>query len=292
MVSIASILNNREIAVGVWLLIFSLWAFSIHSVRRSLPRLMTLLLDKKIIISVLAVLLYAFLMVFAFERIGFWDISALKDTVFWLFGVAFVILVNISEAASKENFFRDAVIDYFKLVLVIEFVVNLYSFSLLIELILVPIVSFLVVMNIFADSKPEYKRVKIVFDYILGLIGIAIIVFTIREIKADFQDFASFRNLRDLLLPIVLTVAFMPFVYLLALIMQYETIFIRIIFVNRDSDLARYAKWKIFTTCHFSLRKLNKFSRDVRLLRVSSKEDVIAIIERFKSNWKFPEDEV
>lgn len=193
------------------------------------------------------------------------------------------MLVNVNQVATDENYFRKTVVDNVKAILILEFVVNLYSFNLAVELVVVPIVSFIVMMNTYAGLKPEYKQVKVFLDYALGLFGIVLIAFTIREISTDFQNFATLKNMRDFLLPIVFTIAFLPFTYLMALFVQYESIFTRIEIVSTDPVLARYTKWKIFAACRLNLRKLNKFSKNVRLLRMNSKDDVLTLIENVKN---------
>jgi hypothetical protein len=273
-------LNNRELAVAIWLLIVLIWALLRDSVRHSLGNVLKAFFVKKIFIPIVCMLLYVFLMVLLFIKVGFWDTSAIKDTIFWTFGVAFITLVNLNDVVAEEHFFRKIVLDDIKKVLILEFILNLYAFNLALELVIVPIVSLIVMLNTVASLKPEYKRVKVLLDYVLGIFGLALIVFTIREIVVDFQNFATLKNLRDFLLPPFFTIAFFPFVYLMALFMQYETLFVRMNLRDTKSDLAKYAKRKIVVTCHLNLRKLNRISKIPGLLRVSNRNDVLAIIKK------------
>jgi hypothetical protein len=151
------------------------------------------------------------------------------------------------------------------------------------ELILVPIVTLVVMLKAVAELKPEHKQVETILDYALRLFGIGLIILTFHNATVDFQSFATPRNLRDLLLPPVFTIAFLPFIYLVALFMKYESVFIRIDFFNDNSELAGYAKRRILAACHFNLRNLNKFSKKVGMLRVSSRDDVLAFIRKAKS---------
>lgn len=213
-------------------------------------------------------------MVLAFERIGFWDITALKDTVLWIFGVAFIMFINLNNAANDAKYFRKAIIDSIKIVIVLEFVINLYSFNLVVELLFVPILGLIAMMSGFSSVKPEYKRVNVFLNYVLGFIGIVLLIFTIYQIVIDFQDFASLKNVRDFLVPILLTIAFLPIIYLMAIYIKYEDIFIRIDIANTDIDLARYAKQKIFFKCHLNLSKLNRISRNLVILKLNNRDDV------------------
>ena len=221
-------------------------------------------------------------MVLAFERIGFWDITALKDTIFWIFGIAFIMFINLNKAANDEKYFRNTIIDSIKIIIVLEFIINLYSFNLIVELIFVPIVVLIAMMSGFSSIKPEYEQVNVFLGYLLGLIGIVLLIFTFYQIVIDFREFASLKNLRDFLLPIFFTVALLPITYLLALFIKYEDIFARIDIANKNKDLTRYAKQRIFLACHFNLRKLNRFSKNIIFLKLNDKEDVSNLLRNFK----------
>ena len=87
-------------------------------------------------------------MVIVFEKIHFWNISATKDTILWTLGSAFGMYFSLNKVAQDENYFNNVILDNLKIVLLLEFVVNLYSFSLPVELIVIPIVSFIVLLNV------------------------------------------------------------------------------------------------------------------------------------------------
>ena len=278
--NIINALNNREIAVAVWSIIVFLWALSISGVRHAIPNLLKAFFVKKIITPFIVMLLYVVILVIIFEKVGFWDVSALKDTILWTTGTAFVTFFSLNKVVNDENYFKNTILDNIKLVLILEFVVNLYSFGLIVELIVVPIASMIVILGVVAESKPEYKRVKVFLNYVLGLFGLVLLVYTFRGIFVDFQNFATIKNLRDFFLPVLFTLFFLPFIYFMALSMQYESLFTRVNFANKNSSITRYAKRKIFATCNISLSKLTKFSKNAGLPKINSKNDVLALIKK------------
>jgi hypothetical protein len=277
---LTSILSNREIAAGVWLLIVLIWALSVGSVRRSILGVLEAFFVKIIVVPFVVMLLYVILMVLIFRKIGFWDASALKDTILWTTSTAFATFFSLNKVAEDKHYFRDAIWDNIRLVLMLEFIVNLYSFSLIVELVLVPIVTFIGIMSAVAESKPETMRLKILFNSVLSIFGLGLLVFTFRELSADFQNLATLKTLRDFFLPPLFTIAFLPFVYLMALYMQYERLFNRVDFANKDVSLARYAKRRFFAVCHLSLSKLNRFSKNVGFPKLNSRDDVLALIRK------------
>jgi hypothetical protein len=214
-------------------------------------------------------------MVVVFEKIGFWDESATKDTILWTLGSALTAYFRLNKVAEDDDYFKHAILDNLKFVSILEFVVNLYTFSLLAELIIIPIVSFIVVLNVFVESKPEYKQVSKLLNFILGVFGLYLIAFTFKEIVLDFQNFASLKNLRDFFLPIFLSISLLPFIYALALFMQYEIFFIRIDLANKNPDVAKYAKRKVLAACHVNLPKLKRVSKRAGYPKLNDKKDVL-----------------
>jgi hypothetical protein len=174
------------------------------------------------------------------------------------------------------------ILDNIKFVLIMEFVVNLYSFSLPAELIVMPAVTFIAMSNVFAESKQEYKKVSKLLNFILGVFGLYLLVFTFREIVLDFQNFATIKNLRDFFLPPLFSIVLLPFVYVMALFMQYEMFFVRIDIANKNSGVTKYAKRKILMACHVNLSKLNKVSKNVGYPKVNNKEDVLEWLKKAK----------
>jgi hypothetical protein len=184
---ITNILNTREMSIAFWLLIVIGIFLSNAKFRTSIPGLLKAFFTKKLFLPFLLMLFYIFVMIVVFERIRFWDTTALKDTFLWFFGVAFVLFVNLNNAATDEKFFSKIIIGFISVIVIFEFIVNLYTFHIFIELVLVPFTTILVLMSKVAELKPEHKQVKKVFDFILAIIGIVVIIFTIRAFWVIFK---------------------------------------------------------------------------------------------------------
>jgi hypothetical protein len=232
---------------------------------------------------IIAASIYSGLTVLLLAEIGIWDWVFVKDTIYWFLAVAFVLLLNTNKANQEKGFFIKILKDNLKIILILEFVLTLYTFNLVAEIILVPILVFIGAMSAVSELKKEYLPVKKLFDFILSLIGIFFIVFAFGKIFGDFQNIMTSQNLKTLILPPILTVAFIPFVYLFALIMAYETLFVRLsIFNKNDPNLLKFAKRKIIRAYHLNLSKLNHFTRESTkdLMSIKTKEDVIAIIKK------------
>jgi hypothetical protein len=194
-----------------------------------------------------------------------------------------VLLVNANKATQDKGFFKNALLDSLKLILAIEFIVNLYTFSLWIELILVPIIILIVAMNVVAEMEKEHMPVKKMTDFIISAFGVFLIVLALAKILGDYQAFTTSDNLRAFALPPLLTFAYIPFLYLFALVIAYEGLFVRMsIIISREQRLTRIEKCEIFKLCHVNLDKLNRFSKEIieELVQPRDENDLLNIIKK------------
>lgn len=280
-------LNNREMAIALWLVVLLIWSLSKSRVRSTMFAALRTLLLTRLVILLTAMLVYVGLTVLFFSELSLWDASLTKDTVFWTIGTAFVFLFNVNEATQNERFFRKILLDSLKVVLVLEFIVNLYSFRLWVELLVVPILFIVGAMSGVASTDENYRPVKRLADIILTVFGLSAVIFTASNIVSDFQGFASSDNLQAFLLPPLLTLAYLPFLYFAALLITYESLFLRVdILLKKDKALARFTKRRILAACHADLGKLGSFSREYtkELLKLNDRTDVLDLIASFNRN--------
>lgn len=276
--------NTREMAVIFWLLIMIVWVISQKTIRKSLFDVFRALFKLKILSVIISAILYTVLVAYILAKVGIWEWTLLKDVIYWFIAIAFVLLMNTNKATQEKGFFLNVLKDNLKIILVLEFLLTLYTFNLLAEIVLVPILVIIGVISAFAATKKEYLPVKKLFDFILSLIGIFFIIFALGKVFGDFQNIANSQSLRTLILPPLLTAAFIPFVYFFALIMAYETLFIRLsIFNKKNPSLIKFAKYKIMRLCHLNLAKLNHFAKESTqdLMKISNQEDVIVMINNY-----------
>lgn len=282
--SYLDLFNNREKAIIFWVLIFLVWTLFQKDIRTSIFNVLKVLFQKKFLVVLTATLLYVGSVVLLFYKIQLWDVFLIKDTAFWILGVAFLLLINENRAIRDENYFKKILLDNLKLILVLEFIINLYVFSLWVEIILMPLLFVIIAMDAVAEMKKEYIPVKKVIDSILALRAVFFIIFALVSILRDYQNFATTDNLRAFLLPPSLTFAYIPFLYLLALYMAYENLFVRLdISWKKDKALTKFAKQRILTLCLVNLGKLNRFVKGntQELMRLDNKNDILNMIRNF-----------
>jgi hypothetical protein len=245
---------------------------------RSFAQLLKILFGRKIFPILLIFLGYISFLILGLARIGVWNASDhLKDSIAWTLTVALVMFFNISEV-SKEGFFRKKVKEAFAFTILLEFIIGFYTFSLPVELVLMPILMILVLLRAFSESDQKYSAAKKGLDVFLGIFGFLLLGQAIRGLIPNLNNFANTAWVIELLMLPALTVLVLPFIYFLGVYSAYELLFVRLKFFNHDSKLLRYAKYRAILRFRLNAAKLNQWSKQVGNLRVSSKKDVIELI--------------
>lgn len=257
-------MNNREISISVWVFIlFSLAMFKkeFRNSIFSLVKAFTAIIKFYFIMT-----LYVLASVLVLYHFNLWNVSLIKETIFWYFGNAFVSITYVDKINKEDDYFKKLMFKYLKLVTILEFVISAYSFSLSVELILVPIIIFASAMSAVASIKKEYYKVEKLFNGLLSSIGLAITLYALSQIFIHFNKFASIDNLTKFYIPPILTVLFSPFIYFFALYLSYEVLFLRLKYFIKNKKIIKYAKWRIAITFHIKLRELNRFAKEYAFL--------------------------
>jgi len=275
--------NNRELAIALWIIVAIIWALSQLKIRKSLFQVIKAFFAWKLAFSYVLMFSYTTLMLIPLNIVGVWKMAHLPITILWVLCVAFVMLFEFSKA-NDQNFFKDAIIDNLKGLIVLEFLINLYVFDLWVELFLVPVFVILGGMIAIAETDEKYAIVKNLLNYIMAFIGLSFTGYAIYMVVTDFEHFATLENFSNFYLPILLTVMFLPFVYFAALYAGYESLFVRLQFFVKDGAVLKYAKMKTIFAFGLNLWVLNKWSEHIYTSwRFKDKKEVDDAVRDFKN---------
>jgi hypothetical protein len=194
------------------------------------------------------------------SRLRLWSSDLLKDTVVWAVGPAVASYLNVSNIERRPRFFRRAALGAVKYSVFVEFYVNLYVFNFLVELVLVPLITMLALLSFVAGREKRTRIVKQVFDLVLGLIGIGLVVFVTVNVIVGWRQVDRLHNLRELLLPIWLTIGVLLFLYGLSLYSNYQQAFLRLKFATSDRRAVRRGKFALASVLHFRTRAVSSFA--------------------------------
>jgi hypothetical protein len=237
-------LNDREIAFLIWLGVFLAWVFTHAKIRPSALRVLKAFRQIKILIPLALLYAYLGLVVWGLHTIGLWDWDQLKNTFVWSIAVGFASFFQLQKIESSPDFFRAWVRDTIKIIIVVEFLVTFYTFPLLAELILLPVLTLLFAMIAIGEGEPKYAPAVRLFNFLTTTFGLVLIGYAAYRIWTDFDDFASVATLRDFYTPILLSILFTPFIFVLHLYAVHEGVFLMLNWSIKDPALRRYAKFR------------------------------------------------
>lgn len=268
--------SNREIATAIWFVLLLIWGLTVSNIRASVLALVRSFFTAWILFPVCAMAVYCVVCVKLLGAIGLWNSTLLKDTVLWFCCGALGAMMRLSSSDSGD-LFRKMLLDSLKVVILLEYIVSTYTFSLPVEIILTPVLAIVVLCGVAASMDKKYAGVEKLMNGCQIMTGLAIL-------GAAF--WGAFHNLRSLVsLETAKTIAFMPllftllvpFLYALAVLSSYQEAFIRLEFGSDKTDsVKRYAKWRLLGHYRLSLSRVQHLAKEhvLDLMKVQTKDDV------------------
>jgi hypothetical protein len=257
---IQSMFNNREIALLLWIIAISLVVL-ISKLRTSLFPLIKLLVKPMFLIIFSLIGAYLSGIILLFKSLDIWQIGNLKDVLFWLFSIGLILVFKVNDAKSNK-YFKDIFYSAIKWTIILEFVISLHSFSLLIEIIILPVLVFLAGTQAVAEMDEKHKIVSKFLQNVIAIFGLSIFTYSLYKTIVNFSDVLTFQNLITFLLPSAITILFIPFVYFLSLYVIYESYFIHLNLMTTKKDKVKEVKKLILKTANFNFDKLIRIKKN------------------------------
>ncbi|HEX4116041.1 MAG TPA: hypothetical protein VHY18_09230 [Solirubrobacteraceae bacterium] len=211
---------------------------------------------------------------------GFWRTSMIPTTVAWFVGTAIVGTFSMGGVGE----FRRLAARTVALTAIVVFVSNAYTFPLLVELLLVPSVVVLVTMASFVELRPEFANTRAPLKVLCVALFVGTITPTVVYFVQHIGELASADLARDFLLPFVLTVAFLPYLYLIQMVVVWQTALSMLKGQMQDRPaLLKAARRSLIRSCHASLPRIQMFEPEFRwkLAAATSEEDIESTMSDF-----------
>lgn len=253
-------LGNRELAGLIWLGASVLWVLSQKQLRESVVGLVTAFFKRQILVPVLAMLAWVGLELWVGLQLGLWNTALLKGTILWTLGSAGVLLFNCAQADS-EHFFRQTIGATVGVAVFVEFFVSLNSMSLPAELAVQFVVVVLVLMVTVGGQKPEFKPAKMLCEFLLTGIALALLIHTTSQIYMNWHQFDGWRLLLEFALPIWLTGGLLPFLYVFSIVLVYDWAFHLIDGEARNSRSGWRSRLALLVTLRFRVGSVRQFTQ-------------------------------
>lgn len=280
---VLNIFSNRELAAISWLgVLFSIlliYCLYNKTHRLKLKQYIKSLLAKEIILAVLPLLFYITAIVAILYELNFWDISLLKETIVWAFFSAIAISFKYS-FAKNANFLSLIIINNLKLIVIFEFIINLYTFSFIVEMILFLII--LLVSLAIYRSNPEEKKYILFLNIILFALVCGMTIYSILKMDPTIPVCKQF------LLPLVLAVLTLPYFYLFVIYMRYSDVFrfMNNYLWNMNGVTKLKLKLLIIYYGHISLIRIARIYKEVYQMSELKDTELVEFVKRIASSSK------
>ena len=212
-------LSNREKAIILWIILILIYTqYTDRYFYKTILGILKIVFWSSIsiyiyILGIISILVFGKLIDFKII-----DYSFIKDFIYWFFGVALYIFFSLSKASN--NFFLYEIKKLIKLEIFIQILINLVSFNVMLEFMIIPVIFVFSVGPIFIKNQ-----VIVLCNVIISIIVISLLMNNVKHIFENYKLLFNLHTLQSIYVPILLTVCVIPYLYTVALIINYETIF-------------------------------------------------------------------
>jgi len=282
----SDVLSNRELAIIFWTVVLIVFAATKKDVRKSFLQLLKQFFNPKIIVPLLLSSTPVLLTLYIMERLNLWDSSSLKEIIIWAVGAGIVMFFNSTSIKTGKDLLKKSLKDSIKLIVIVEFIVNFYVFPIAIEFFLVPLITIIVLVQTVASYQKDkkYEPTKKFLGALVALAGLALIIYAFNELVNQPKEFFTWQNLKLLLLPVILSVAYIPSIYLLALYSAYESLFVRIDYFLKEQRSTTKLKVACAKKCVLSVSRVSKLTPYLvkNLMTEMTQYEALKIVQAFR----------
>lgn len=260
----SDIFSTREIATGIYFLLFSLIFSFVPDVRKGVGRVLKTALSPVLIKTTLFYCSLGLLLTLLLSKLPYWKNIYIKDIIMWMLLVGIPFCYGAITRRNTEGYYKAAILSNVRYTVFFECFFSTFTFELWIELLLIAVISFISLLDYVAKREERFARVAKLTHNLLVYSGVLLLCFTIREAVEQMTINTSYDMLASLVIPLIFSLFYVPFAYLLELTVQYRNAFMRIGFVKGESWWTK--KWhcaKVVFACGLSSKKVKQFMNNL-----------------------------
>jgi len=279
------ILTSRQLAGVVWLVIFFVWAMTRAEIRASFKGVLKTLFSPKLLALFFVIIGYNIAVIWWLHGIGYWDASMLYDTVIF---IAIGGIGSVSKAATQgvtydTRFFFKTVLVNLEVMVLFVFLSEFFPFNFWVEfLVVIPLVTLVAMLVVVSEYQKDGEQVHRLMTNVQAFIGFALIGWVGWQVYQNIGQLMHMQVLLSLGLPFVMSVFFVPVLFLACSVFAYEDAFLLVSFKSEDKRLSRWKKWRLFLRFGLFLKRLQVFRRSPNMHQyawVKSKDEARDILQ-------------
>lgn len=238
--------SSREIATLAWTGVILFFVLRSKVLREGLLAIFEVIFCRPIIKWSSFMLIYVGFACYGFHLLGAWSVSEIKPTILWLLSAGLYMVYHVVRERPNPSCLIGGVFrDGFNIAVILEFFVSSYTFSVYVELLLVPVAGFLAFIS--TPPKTDDPRAAIAVKFAnsaLSCIGLFILIRAMTMTLLEWSDFWSIQTAHSFLIPIALSLSFLPFLWIVQVHTAYEHSFSRLgVYSNNLDQVWRLKFW-------------------------------------------------
>lgn len=270
---VVSVFSSRELAFMTWSVIVLIWICFSQKLRHSLRNILKAFFAIKLQVLFIGGYIYLGLILILIMGYIHWDNVLIKDCIIF----TLVTSIAMIGGAIEQKRVRNNIFDTVKATTIIAFYINVFTFSFIIEFVLLPVIVFLSMTAAYAKSSinPEENKVGCMLESFINFIYLGIIIYGGINIYQNPSIIIQEQSVNSLILPIILTVCFIPYLFVVKLYSAYEYFLIRLKASTSNLSRKHYRARRniIIKKCGFNLNKLEYVSKHLKLFMYKDDEE-------------------
>lgn len=283
---IVGFFTSREWASITLIVLFILFSTRAKSVRGSMLGVVKAFFHWKILLPIICAQLYLSIFACVLYKYDLWNTTILRETIFFLFYTSIALIIKYNSNDERITSIKGIVEDTVKATLIIEFYLNIHTFSYGVELIIQFLLSIFYLMGAYnkRDTK-EWEKTYGCTQTIFYCLSITLLIYSIYMSIDQWRENFMVQNVISLLFPIVATIAYWPFLYLFSVIKAYEEWFVRMNFASNKEEYG-FRKKQVFKACGINLNLIHFVSKDFHVYIPQTQEQFVEDLSKSVKKYK------
>ena len=278
--------TTREWASITLIALFILFSARTKKVRGSIFGVVKAFFHWKILLPIICAQIYISIFAYALYKNGLWNTTILRETIFFLFYTSIALILKYNNNDERISSIKGIVEGMVKATLIIEFYLNIHTFSYGVELIIQFLLALLFFMGAYnkRDTKDLEKTYSCTQAVFYGL-SISLIIYSIYMSIGEWKENFTSQTVISLLFPIAATIAYWPFLYIFSVIKAYEEWFVRIYFASNKEEYG-FRKTQVLKACGINLSMIHYVSKDFHVYIPQTQEQFVDDLNKSFEKYK------
>src|SRR3546814_7652054 len=138
----------------------------------------------------------------------------------------------------------------------------------------------LVMMAEVAKHQPEHAAAAKFLDTVAALIGFGYVGFSLWMSYIAWQETATWANALEFLIPLLLSIGFLPFLYAWIIYVTYNDVLAGLSAFGLDKKLVPRARWLAITRIRPDLELLERWRRVIQQTRPANRKELDHSLDR------------